>query len=129
MEDDKDVMKVQDQRTVGEQLIQEQIEVPDNTERLVNEDQQVVPNTVVPRNEQTDPVEVEQNNNQFNDPNHTTVPTREFVPKPWKYQKCHPLDLIVSDLNKETTTRSQMRNFCAHFAFLSTLEQKITKKL
>ena len=41
-----------------------------------------------------------------------------------KYQKCHPLDLIISDLNKGTQTKFQIRNFCAHFAFLSTLEPK-----
>ena len=124
LEDDEDVMKEQDQRTVGEQLIQEQIEVPDNTKQLVNEDQQAVPNTAVLRNKQTNPAENEQNKNQVNDPEPTTVPTREFVPKPWRYQKCHPLDLIVSDLNERTQTKSQMRNFYAHFAFLSTLEPK-----
>ena len=36
LEDNEHVMKEQDQRTVGGQLIQEQIEVPDNTEQLVN---------------------------------------------------------------------------------------------
>ena len=44
--------------------------------------------------------------------------------KPWKHQKSHPLDLIISDFNKGIHTRSQMRNFCAHFAFLSTLKPK-----
>ena len=57
-------------------------------------------------------------------PEHITVPTKEFVPKPWKYQKYHPLNLIVNDLNKGTQTRSQMRNFCTHFAFLSSLVPK-----
>ena len=32
--------------------------------------------------------------------------------------------MIISDLNKGTQTRSQIRNFCAHFAFLSILEPK-----
>ena len=90
----------------------------------MNEDQQAVPNTAIPRNEQTDAADNEQNNNQVNDPEPTTVPAREFVPKPWRYKKCHPLDLIVGDLNKGTQTTSQMRNFCAHFTFLSTLETK-----
>ena len=50
------------------------------------------------------------------------------MPKPWKYQKCHPLDLIINDLNKGTQTRSQMRKLCAHFVFLSTLEPKNHKE-
>ena len=48
MEDDEDVTKEQDQRTIGEQLIQEQTEVPDQAEQPVNEDQQDVPNPAVP---------------------------------------------------------------------------------
>ena len=84
LEDDEEVIKEQDQRTIGEQLIQEQIEVPNNTEQLANEDQQAIPNTIVPSNEQTYPAENEQNNNQVNDPEPTTVPTREFVPIPWR---------------------------------------------
>ena len=122
-------MKMQLKSKIKEQLIQEQTEVPDQTEQLVNEDQQGVPNPAIPRDEQNDSVQAEQNNNQVNDLEPTTVPTREFVPKPWKYQKCHPLDLMISDLNKGTQTTSQMRNFCAHFDFLSTLDPKITKKL
>ena len=65
-------------------------------------DQQAITNLTVPINEQTDLVEAEQNNNQVNDPKPTKVPPREFVPKSWRYKKCHPLDLIVSDLNKGT---------------------------
>ena len=82
LEDDEDVTKEHDKRTVREQLIQEQTEVLDQTEQLVNEDQQGVPNQAVPRDEQNDTVEAEQNNNQVNDPKPTTVPTREFMPKP-----------------------------------------------
>ena len=121
LEDDEDVTREQDQRAIAEQLILEQTEVPDQAEQPVNEDQHGVPNLVVPRNEQNDQVEAEQNIGQVSDPISSTVPTREFVPKPWKYKKCHPLDSIISDLNKGTQTRSQMRNFCARFAFLSTL--------
>ena len=32
--------------------------------------------------------------------------------------------MIISDLKKGIQTRSQMRNFCVHFAFLLTLEPK-----
>ena len=59
MEDDEDLTKEQNQRTVGEQLIQEQTKVPDETEQQVNEDQQAVPNPSFLKNEQTDPVEAE----------------------------------------------------------------------
>ena len=121
-EDDEDITKEQDQRAIWEQLIQEQIEVPNQAEQPVNEDLQGVPNPVVPRNEQDDQVEVEQNINQVSDLISTTVLTREFVPKPWEHQKFHPFDLIISNLNKGTQTRFQMRNLCAHFAFLTTLE-------
>ena len=119
LEDLEDVTKEKDQRAIGEQLIQEQTEVPDQAEQLVNKDQQGVPNPAVPRNEQNDLVEDELNSNQVSDPVPTIFPTKEFVAKPLKYQKCHPLNLIISDLNKGTQTRSQMRNFYAHFAFLS----------
>ena len=37
--------------------------------------------TAVPTDEQVDPV-AEQNVNQVDEPEHATVPTREFVPKP-----------------------------------------------
>ncbi|XP_057543344.1 uncharacterized protein LOC130821570 [Amaranthus tricolor] len=56
---DEDLTKEQNQRTVGEQLIQEQTKVPDETEQQVNEDQQAVPNPSFLKNEQTDPVEAE----------------------------------------------------------------------
>ena len=49
---------------------------------------------------------------------------KRICAKPWKHQNSHPLDLMISDLNKGIQTRSQMRNVCAHFAFLSTLEPK-----
>ena len=71
-------MKHQDQRTIGEQQNEEQIKVLDNKKQLVNEDQLNVPSPAVPRNEQTDQAENEQNNNQVNDPEPTTVPTREI---------------------------------------------------
>ena len=69
LEDDEDVTKEHDKRTVREQLIQEQTEVLDQTEQLVNQDQPAVPNPAVPRNEQTDLVEAEQNNNQVSELN------------------------------------------------------------
>ena len=123
MEDDEDVPKEQDQTANEEQQIQNETEVPDlEEEQPVNDNQQGVPNLAVPTNEQNDQAEAEQNVNQVSDPVSTIVPIREFVPEPWKHQKSHPLDLIISDLNKGIQNRSQMRNFCAHFAFLSTLE-------
>ncbi|XP_021741922.1 uncharacterized protein LOC110708121 [Chenopodium quinoa] len=56
------------------------------------------------------------------------VTIQTFQPKPWKHQKSHPLDKIISDLCKGTQTRSQMRNFCAFNAFLSTLEPRNLKE-
>ncbi|XP_021725053.1 uncharacterized protein LOC110692355 [Chenopodium quinoa] len=56
------------------------------------------------------------------------VTIQTFQPKPWKHQKSHPLDKIISDLCKGTQTRSQMRNFCAFNAFLSTLEPRNHKE-
>ena len=89
LEDDEEEMKEQNQGTAGEQPIQEDAERSDQDQELpVHQDQQTVPNPAIPIYEQVDPV-AEQNNNETNDPEHTTVPTREFVPKPWKYQKCH----------------------------------------
>ncbi|XP_021766699.1 uncharacterized protein LOC110731177 [Chenopodium quinoa] len=54
--------------------------------------------------------------------NNTFIPAQSFQPKPWKHQRSHPLDKIISDLSKGTQTRSQLRKFCAFNAFLSTLE-------
>ncbi|XP_021741693.1 nudix hydrolase 19, chloroplastic-like isoform X4 [Chenopodium quinoa] len=56
------------------------------------------------------------------------VTIQTFQPKPWKHQKSHPLDKIISDLCKGTQTRSQMRNFCSFNAFLSTLEPRNHKE-
>ena len=45
------MIKEQDQRAIGEQLIQEENVVPDQEEEQpINEDQQGVPNPVVPQN-------------------------------------------------------------------------------
>ena len=82
LEDDEEEMKVQDQGTAGEQPIQEAERSDHDQELPVHQDQQTVPNAAVPTNQQVDPEEVELNNNQANDPEPTTVPTREFVPKP-----------------------------------------------
>jgi len=46
------------------------------------------------------------------------------TPRPWKYQSSHPLNQILSDLNTRVQTRSQLRNFCAFYAFLSEIEPK-----
>ena len=60
LEDNKDVTKKKDQREIGEQLIQEETELPNQEEEQpVYEDQQGVPNPAVPRNEQNDPEEAE----------------------------------------------------------------------
>ena len=80
LEDDEDVIKEQDQKAIGEQLIQEQTEAPDLAEQQVNKDQQGVPNPAVPRNEQDDQVEDEQNINQVSDPVSTTVPQENLCP-------------------------------------------------
>ena len=53
-----------------------------------------------------------------------TTPVAQFQPKPWKHQKSHPMELIVSDIRKGTQTRSQLRNFCAFHAFLSIFEPR-----
>ena len=82
LEDDEEVTKEQDQRANREQQIQEETKVPDQVEQPKNEDQQDVPNLAVPRKEQNDPEEAEQHINQVSDPVCTTVPIREFVPKP-----------------------------------------------
>ena len=37
----------------------------------------------------------------------------------WKYQKSHPLDQILTDLNSGVQTRSRLKNFYAFYAFLS----------
>ena len=64
LEDDEDATRQQDQRTEGEQLIQQEAKVSDqNQEQPVNQEQQTVPNLAVPTNEQIHLVEAEQNNN------------------------------------------------------------------
>ena len=52
------------------------------------------------------------------------VPVRDFHPRNSRYEKSHPTNLIISDISKGTQTRSQLRNFSAFQAFLSTLEPK-----
>ncbi|XP_021716723.1 uncharacterized protein LOC110684593 [Chenopodium quinoa] len=51
-------------------------------------------------------------------------PIKDFTPRPWKYKKSHPVDVIMNDITKGTQTRSQLRNFCAFNAFLSSMEPK-----
>ena len=45
----------------------------------------------------------------------TTI--RRFQLKPWKHQNSHPLELIISDIEMGTQTRSQLKNFCAFHVF------------
>jgi len=42
----------------------------------------------------------------------------------WKYQKSHPLDQILTDLNSGVQTRSRLKSFCAFYAFLSLIKPK-----
>jgi len=44
--------------------------------------------------------------------------------RPSKHQSSHPLDQILSDLNTGVQTRSQLKNFCAFYVFLSDIEPK-----
>ena len=45
-------------------------------------------------------------------------------PRPWKYQSLHPLDQILSDINTGVQTISKLKNYCAFYAFLSTIKPK-----
>jgi len=45
-------------------------------------------------------------------------------PRPWKHQSSHPLDQILSNINTGVQTRSKLKNYCAFYAFLSTIESK-----
>ena len=45
-------------------------------------------------------------------------------PRPWKHQSSHPLDQILSDINMGVQTRSKLKNYCAFYAFFSTIEPK-----
>ena len=63
-------------------MIPEEAERNDHDqEQPVLQNQQTVSNPAVPTDEQADP-EAEQNNNQADETEHSTVPTREFLPKP-----------------------------------------------
>jgi hypothetical protein len=37
-------------------------------------------------------------------------------------QRDHPIDNILSDIEKRVTTRSRVTNFCEHYSFVSSLE-------
>jgi len=45
-------------------------------------------------------------------------------PRPQKHQSSHPLDQILFDINTRVQTRSKLKNYCAFYAFLSTIERK-----
>jgi len=55
-------------------------------------------------------------------------PHNQAVDRPvlrtWKYQKSHPLDQILTDMNSRVQTRSRLKNFWAFYAFLSLNEPK-----
>ena len=111
---------------------------PDEEDTTSNMQNAKVPEDVPPVERQEEPVpegtqgevpeEGERNLNENNrvpvETGYKPVPIRDFQPKPWKHQKSHPLDLIISDIGKGTQTRSQLRNFCAHGAFLSIIEPR-----
>ena len=51
-------------------------------------------------------------------PQETQEATRRFDPKPWKHRNYHPLELITSDIEKGTQTRSQIKIFLCLSCFL-----------
>ncbi|MCD7463353.1 hypothetical protein HAX54_050393 [Datura stramonium] len=55
----------------------------------------------------SDPVPKTQNDN-----------PRELIMRIWKHQSSHPLDQIITDLNKGIQTRASMRNFLCLFSFV-----------
>ena len=93
-------------------------------EQPIKEDQQVVPNSIVPTTAQNDLAEIEQNVNQVTNTCFHNCSYKRICAQTMKTSKSHALDEIISDLNKGIQTRSQMRNFCANSAFLSILGPK-----
>jgi len=57
-----------------------------------------------------------------------SVSVDPLPPRPSKHQSLHPLDQILSDLNTGVQTRSQLKNFCTFYAFLSNVEPKNVNK-
>jgi len=47
-----------------------------------------------------------------------------LTPRPWKHQRSHPLEQILSDINTGVQTRSKLKNFCAIYALLSNIDPK-----
>jgi len=107
----------------------EEIKVPHKETIQIQEEeplnQEEVPQPELEETTAEEPVEVtEQTRGTEAEITQVGVPLRDFQPKPWKHQKSHPTELIISDIHKGTQTRSQLRNFCAFQAFLSTMEPK-----
>jgi len=50
-------------------------------------------------------------------------PTQPLL-KDWRYATSHPKDLIIGDVSKGVTTRSQLHDICGYFAFISHIEPK-----
>ena len=50
------------------------------------------------------------------------------LPPAWKSSKDHPIDNILGDISKGVMTRSKIRNFYHHFAFVSQVEPKNAKE-
>ena len=95
-------------------------QVPGNEEQVPQETDEPVPDETTEAVEEqiVEPINEEVQGDE-DTPNNIN-----FVLRPWKHQSSHPLDLIMSNMEKGTQTRSQMRNFCAFQAFLSMLEPK-----
>ena len=53
-----------------------------------------------------------------------SVSVDPLTPRPWKHQRSHPLDQILSDINTGVQTRSKLKNVCAFYAFFSNIEPK-----
>ncbi|XP_021747557.1 uncharacterized protein LOC110713413 [Chenopodium quinoa] len=118
-------------------LQKQQVKIVEQTNPEANEDKEMENAPGTPPQEQNqnqneeDPVEVQTEAQErvpteepVNNDQERLYPVKDFTPKQWKYHKSHPVDAIMSDIIKGTQTRSQLRNFCAFDAFLSSMEPK-----